>query len=534
MRNFLSQSKATILVIKDFQVQLLVWENNLLSLVDTFADYQDGHDRFEDFLSQHSKYPVIIINDVIEESFRNETVVHVAATDRKALLDRKLNYSFRNTLYRAARITGREKTGRRDDKVMLSAITKPELIHPWVDKILSMKIAIQAVSSVSYLTETHLAKIGKSPEHLMIISLEGGTSLRQTYLKKGRVLFSRLTTLASADVSSLGHSVYQESLQIRQYLERIKLLSYESSLQVRVFVPHSQDEMKASLSSSKLNSFECFNTYDEALNCNLDLQGSEPTGLYVFLAQLLQKARFEDAYGYFDIKRYKHLKTISQGLALVSGAMVIAALVVNTPTLSDTLNKNSLRETVESQTVPLRQEYSRLTERFPETPIDSKEMALIVETYETIERQSYDPISALSVVSEALAQSPDLHISKIDWSVQETELEQDASQGFFGYAPPQAIVPGTEFTQAVLDNRTSLRVVVEGLAYSPRSYREAQDQVLAFADALNEIEGVSVTPLKMPTDVRVDTQVFTTVDDDELRAAYALELLFDFGLEAME
>ena len=528
MKNLLSQSKAIILIIKDFQVQLFSWENKALTFVESYADYQDGQDRFEEFLKDHADYPLVIVNDVIEESFRNETVVHVAATDRKALLDRKLNYSFRSTLYRAARITGREDSGRRDGTVMLSAITKPELVNPWAEKVLSEKIAVQSVSSVAYLTESSLGKAdAKSSEHLMIVSLEEGANLRQTYLRKGRVLFSRLTTLPTTDPAALGASIYQESLQIRQYLERIRLLSYESPIEVRVYTPYEKSVVQQNLTSSNLNSFACFNTADEAINHNIDLKGAEPTGLYLFLAQVLQKARIENVYGYFDLRRYFHLKMISQGLVFAASAAVVVSMAVKIPTLSDVLDKNSLREVVESQSAPLRAEYERLTQRFPETPIDSKEMALVVETYETIEKQSYMPMDAMGLVAEAMTSAPELQISKIEWSLVETELEVDDGQGFFGYAPPQPIVAGAEFTQAVLDERSELRITVEGVAYSPRSYREAQDQVLAFVEALEEYPGVSVIPVKMPTDVRVDTQVFTTVDDDELRAAYTLEITME-------
>jgi len=154
-------------------------------------------------------------------------------------------------------------------------------------------------------------------------------------------------------------------------------------------------------------------------------------------------------------------------------------------------------------------------------------MALVVETYETIKRQSHEPTEAIGIISQALEQAPDLQIARIVWTMQEKDIEQDTSQGFFGSTPPQPVVPGMEFTQALIDNRSSLHVLIDGTVFSPDSYREAQDQVLAFANALNEFPGLSVNPLKMPTDVRVDAQVFTTVGDEQLRAAYTLELIFE-------
>lgn len=530
MTKLSSQSKAVILIIKDLQVQLLCWENKKLSLIDQYADYQDGQARFNEFLDSHLDYPLIILTDVIEESFRNENVVHVSSHDRKALLERKLSYSFRNTLYRAARITGREDTGRRDDTVMLSAITKPELVNPWVEKVLSKKMAIQSISSVAYLTEDYLSGGGsKTAEHLMLVSLEDGNNLRQTYLKSGRVLFSRLTTLASADPESLGASVYHESLQIRQYLERIKLISYQSLLEIRVFSPQNRQELEPSLVSSDLNSFECFDARQESLGYNLNLKDNTASGLYAFLANVLQKKRMDNHYGPFDVRRYFYLKRISQGLAIAAFAVVVVSMAINVPALSDALDKKNLKDLAESQSIPLRAEYDRLTQRFPETPIDSKEMALVVETSEAIQQQSYMPIEAMNILSQALVRAPDLQISSISWIMQEEAPEEDGNQGFYGYTPPAATMPGMEFTQAVLDSRVTLHVVVDGVAYSPNSYREAQDQVLDFVEALEEFPGVSVVPLKMPTDVRVDTQVSTTVDDTELRAAYSLELTLEAG-----
>ncbi len=531
MISLIRQSKALVLIIKDFEVQLLLWEAKVLSLIEVYADFQDSKDRFDRALHQYSDYPLIIIADVIEESFRNETVVHVAATDRKALLDRKLSYSFRNTRFRSARITGREESGRRDDKVMLSAITKPELVNPWVDKLLSMNRSIQSISSMAYLTESYLSSVGgKVPEHLMLISIGDSLNLRQTYIKKGKVLFSRLTTLASLDVSALGENIYQESLQIRKYLERIRLLSYEDSLEIRVYTPYDKSSLASFLHSSTSNSFECFDSREETLLYNLELQEAKPSGLYLFLANALQNKRIENIYANLDVKRYFYLKKIAQGMTLGASVLVVLSMMINAPTLSDTLDKQSLQEAVEAQSIPLRAEYERLSQRFPETPIDSKEMALVVETSETIRKQSYMPMDAMNLISQALAQSPDLEVSSIEWKMVENEAEQSADQGFFGYSPPQEVVPGAEFIQAVLDERTSLKVVLEGVAFSPRSYREAQEQVQRLVNALEAFPGVSVVPLKLPTDVRVDTRVSTTVDDDELRADYSLELT----LEAVE
>jgi hypothetical protein len=43
---------------------------------------------------------------------------------------RKLAQIFRNTPYRYAQLQGREAEGRRDDRVMYTAVTNPEVLRP--------------------------------------------------------------------------------------------------------------------------------------------------------------------------------------------------------------------------------------------------------------------------------------------------------------------------------------------------------------------------------------------------------------------
>lgn len=523
MLNFLKQSRYLVLIIKDYEVKLMLWENDQLAHLAHFADFKDNQEHFDELLDDYAKYPLIILTDFIEESFRNETVVHVAATDRKALLDRKLNYSFRNTQYRIARITGREPEGRRDDMVLLSALTKSELINPWVAVILSKNIAIQCVTSVAYLLEICVAIQGESStEHLMVVNLEGDTRLRQTYLKNGRVMFSRLATINAEGVVAVGESIRQESLQIRKYLERIRLLPFESPLRVQVYSNVEPQDLEQGLKSSDYNFYQTFNVKREALEYQFDLKDEEPSSILVFLAQALSKKRVENAYGSFEMRRYFYLGNIAKSLVACSLALVAITLALKMPSALDTWDRWQQEQQVLAQTQPLLSEYDRLTQRFPETPIPSKEIALVVETYERIDSQTHLPVDAMGIISQALTLSPDLQITGMNWVMAEGEASTEVDQ--YGRLVSFIGGDGDPFIQAILDGRSILKVEINGIAYSPNSYRAAQDQVQVFADALGSFPGVSVTPLQMPTDVRTDIEVNTTVDDAELRAPFILEL----------
>ena len=59
-------------------------------------------------------------------------------------------------------------------------------------------------------------------------------NLRQTFIKKGKVMFSRLASLNTVPENRLGVEILQESTQLRQYLERIQFITYESPLKIQV------------------------------------------------------------------------------------------------------------------------------------------------------------------------------------------------------------------------------------------------------------------------------------------------------------
>ena len=199
------QKKSLILLLYYDRMQLYIWAQPSLELAGEFDRETD--EEFIRILETYPDYPVIIVTDFLEESFRHDTAVHVSGPDRSALLERKLNYSFRNTTYRSATIVGRETEGRKDDKILLSALTKPELLEPWVRTLLDYKRQIQSVTSVAYLMQTFSQKAKLTDKHLMLVSIEEGSELRQTFMRNGEIQFSRLTSLTTKETASLPDAI---------------------------------------------------------------------------------------------------------------------------------------------------------------------------------------------------------------------------------------------------------------------------------------------------------------------------------------
>src|SRR5687768_9769738 len=154
---FPGQKHSLILLITDTRVQLLHWRSRELAIVYEYGKTPEDLEAFAEEMRYYQGLPVLVVTDLIEENFRYDTVVHVSGGDQKALLKRKMDFAFRNTPYRRSKVIEREKDGRRDDKILLSAISKPESVDIWVNVLLEQKFAIQTITSVAYILETFVA-----------------------------------------------------------------------------------------------------------------------------------------------------------------------------------------------------------------------------------------------------------------------------------------------------------------------------------------------------------------------------------------
>lgn len=525
------QKKAIVLLVNDSGLQLLAWANGALVRKQAFRSTPEQLEQFSAALDAYRNLPVIMLTDLIEESFRHDSVVHVTGSDRTAVLKRKLDFVFRNTQYRLAKVTEREQTGRRDDRILMSAITKPDLIDVWVKALIEKRFAIQSITSVAHL-QHNFAKIAKldQEDFLLIINVEPGSNLRQTFIRKGMVMFSRLTPMPARDITLLGSDILQETLQLRQYFERIQFVPYEAALRIQVYSSCDDKILQLEARSSESNRFEVFDTGPLLAAMQVDLQDQVPSPVYYFLGKVLTGQQPENIYAPPAATKYQDLQSFSRMVWISTAVVVLLGLGISTPAALSVYDQWQQRDTFLAQARPLEAQYDALTERFPETPIPSSEMQLVVETHQNIEKQVHSPIAMLNLISSALALSPGLQLTDITWEVAakpaDTSNEEESDDE--GSRPARANSRNANQPEGVialvLANQTAIKVVINGEAYSPGSFREAQDQVVAFVDALAQNPGVSIYASRMPTDVRTDISVTTTVDDGEVRAPFTLEL----------
>jgi len=212
-----------------------------------FAVSGAGAAAFEAYLANLRDTRTHLFVDLAEEDFRLDTIPHVGAGDRQAILNRKLTQIFRNTPFRYAHVQGRETEGRRDDRVIYTAITNAEVMRPWLDAIERLKVPLAGIHSTSVFSATVLEELDLIFSHTLLVTFTPGDAMRQSYFRDREIKFSRLTPIDLQEGQTLGTMVAEETTRTWQYLDSLRHFTPEDRLEVCIII-HAND--RASVQAS--------------------------------------------------------------------------------------------------------------------------------------------------------------------------------------------------------------------------------------------------------------------------------------------
>lgn len=137
-----------------------------------------------------AQYSILV--DVADEGFHVDHVPAIRGRDRSDMLQRKLSQQFYGSPYATAVTLGREKEGRRDERILFSALTRPAQLEPWIKALTEARVRVRGVHSVPFMLDRIMARSRIPTASYLLISFTPA-GIRQTYFNEGRLRFSRLS-----------------------------------------------------------------------------------------------------------------------------------------------------------------------------------------------------------------------------------------------------------------------------------------------------------------------------------------------------
>ncbi|MCK9201167.1 MAG: hypothetical protein M0P59_10745 [Gallionella sp.] len=462
-----------------------------------FDDTAAGPSDFAAFMKT-VHYRTYLLVDLIEEDFRQESIPHLIGGSRNALLQRKFEQFYRGTPFRQATLLKRQKTGRRDDDMLFSALTNPALVTPWLNILLAHKIPLVGIYSVPQISAP-LVKDHPS-NYLLLISWEKSAGLRQTYFSDHRLQISRLTPI-NADLT-FQDAVTRELPRTYQYLKSLSLLPAGQMLDVRL-LGQSRDliELQSTLPANADMRYDFVDLENLADKLDIEHRFTDSDASQVFMHYLATTPP-PTHYANTEHVHYCTLWRLRRALNWIAGGLLVGSLGWGTADIWQSgWNANEAR-TMDSEARLIQNEVKQITDAFPNTFAPASDMKASVSIMHQLGKQTLAPGEAMQPLGSVLERYPRIELDELGWKMDAAEPTADNM--------PSAI-PAQVVT---LNGR---------LLGFENDYRTALDHLDRFQHDL-EKQGYRVTALSKPLDVSPSGNISDRIEAQQQALTFALKL----------
>lgn len=488
-----------VLVVSGRRLDAWRWDQGRCETPLRFEADREGLETFSAYLAQEPPDPVRILVDLVEEEFREETVPRVIGPDRRTLIQARRRRLFDDPIYGCSLYHGREEGARREERMLFTALTRPERLTPWLDAIARCRVPLAGVHTLPLLTGEMVKWIAPDDASpALVVTWQQAGGLRQTFFSGGRFRFSRLAPPPRLGDGEHAGWLLAEVGKVRRYIVRQGLLAPDDALPAHVVADSGLGEALAPLAlSSEEVRYRIVSL--SALGRRLGVEEaerlvwSEP----LFVASLARRiprhqyapsSRIRD----YRLHRARSVVRAASLFALAAGALFGGA------GLAGGYDAGRFAESLDAQAALYRQRYREARDRLPQTPAELPEMRLAVETGEGLRVARTTPRAALAAVSRGLAPHAGVRIEGVDWSA-----EADAAAVRQDRDAPSSLSERGAVSEAAEAGRARLQSAEVRGRIEPfdGDYRHALEQVGAFAHSLRALPGVvGVEVLSLPLD----------------------------------
>lgn len=507
------------------ELSVYSWNGTNALLEDIFANDENGWQRFSDYLALHKSQPASLLVDLIEEDFQRDTVPHTIGKARRAIIERKLTQFYRDTPFRHASVQAREKEGRKDDRILFSALTNAELPKPWLSVIFKHAVPLVGVYSLALLSQLLVSKLKLGQEPLLLVTHQS-SGLRQSYFHQGHLHFSRLTPLLDQAPELLADSFVTETEKTRQFLASTRLLARGAKIQLVVIANvHNLAAIHDQAHDNADTSYRLIEI-GEARQLLKQYSAGPIEDCDTLFLSLLGKTSIASHYPLREQNHFYQLWQARIALYAFSGIMALAALAWAGIDVMSIFEQRRETARLEQEALNAESRYQLIVKNMPSTLVTPHNMKSVVDIERMITQNVPLPDGLLTEISHALDALPQLVIKKVQWQI--ADAASLAAAGDPNAPPPPAIDTGPQASMLGVPEKPSEVVLLEGeIKPFDGDYRAALDSVRMFTAVLQKNPKLSATVTLQPIDTRPSVRLENSIGETnrELQALFAIKLV---------
>ena len=515
-----------VLYLTNTQLTYSMWQSGHLSSEQRFDNDEAGWQALSTRLALNKHVSTLLLIDLIEEDFQRETIPHVVGKTRATLIERRLQNLYRDTPFRNGARQGREKEGRKDDRMLFSAVTNAPLLKPWIDAILKEKVPLAGIYSVALLSTVMFAKLHAGNGPVLLITHQSG-GLRQTYFHDGYLRFSRLTQLPSQEPEVVADVANVEMAKTRQFLANTRMLQRGEQIEIVVMDNTETLQKLQALSPDSAAANYRFIDLQEAISIlGLRISADIPVCDSLFLSLLAAKPSASH-YALFEQKRIYALWQVRIILYLLSGATVAASLFITGTNTMEAIDAAGQNRELEQDARVHQQRFEEVNNSMPATATNPHDMKLAVNLEQMIALNKPAPNTMFVKISRVLNTLPQLNLTELNWEVSDKNEAGDAAVSEQARAAAAAAPPSPALI-GVPKPPFEIMIIKGQVLPFKDDYRSALEYVHQFSDEMMKDKHVEVTVTHAPLDIRTSATlagqagdpVATPTADFELRLVW--------------
>lgn len=501
------------------------WQNGDIADSFQFDSDDTGRFHFARYLQETPLLTTYVLVDVVEEEFRQDTIPHVSGSDRKNILERKFNRSFRNSPYIYHMLQGRQKEGRKDDKVLLTALTKPDAITPWIKLLEQNRVPLAGIYSLPIMSKALLKPLNAKSKNVLLVSMGSSSGLRQTYFRDQQLQVSRLAKLPRYGTTPYGSYVLAELEKLYQYLKNLRVLSREEPLDIYILA---HGEVLVDLNNRvKETALTRYHLIDVAtLSREMGIEGvlTTPFSDYLYAHSLLS-ATPQNHYGSTNDTHYFSMHQARVGLYAASILTLLAGTTWGGYNFISGISLKHQSTKIAQDAAYFQARYEIAKKDLPPTVVEPADIKSAIDIIDTLAKHKSTPFLMMSAVSKVLDRYPNLQIDGIDWTVNTDPNTHSFENNRFD-EDKQGIEKG--------DYKYYHIATIKGhLTPFDGNYRNALGMVKRFANSIKAEENVHhVTIDSLPLDISPESKLSGAANENEHREAiFALTVIIGVANE---
>lgn len=484
-----------------YRLSVLHWKGKHLVGTSSFEPTESGLDKFRSYLLQTENIPGKFLVDVIEEDFRNERIPHVGRKDRSAVINRLVDRFYRSSKnYCYSEVIGREKTGRKDDIVLLGAMTNPQLIQPWITILDECEVPLSGIWTLPLISKNLLKTIKATSGVVLLVSQQVNSNVRQTLFRDGKLVSSRQSIINQDinDISGIGVLAAPEVKRTIEFLRAQGSIQLDEVINLHVL---GSDEQLLSLQQSfKEHDLQTVNIHPiSEIQKKLGLKGvSEKFSDGIFSWFCVQKSIAVSHYGESSTFNRYHNILAATALYAASLLVVIVGVLLAESNITRAIEYERSISLLEQQENSYKELYSKKFEDFEDVFQNAGVMNSAVGLADRIKRNSAtSPLDFMINLSNVLSQHKErnLRIDKIEWQAINLNEKKHKIQkaNFTGKLPVKH--------DAIVTGRIDI---------PENNYRASVDYIQRIIESLKKSPRIeSVEALVMPVDLRSESKFST-------------------------